>query len=242
MQALARVVQIMAEAVAETADDRLPHRLCEAFTAALGVRSAAISVMSDLDHRRLLHAQTSDAAGAEQLQFSLGEGPGLDAFLTGRPVLAGDLSGADARRWPLFAAGLAAQGLPVRAAFAFPMSVSEVRFGVLGLYQDTPGLLDEETLSAARIGVEIAGAALLKSIGSDESAEPGWLDSPDLDGVEIDQAVGMAMAQLDVDAQTALARLRARAFADGRPLGEVARDLIDRRFRFAPEDRDRTER
>ena len=37
------------------------------------------------------------------------------------------------------------------------------------------------------------------------------------------------MAQLDCDAETALLRLRARAFADGVPLLALAREVVARR-------------
>jgi hypothetical protein len=42
----------------------------------------------------------------------------------------------------------------------------------------------------------------------------------------------MVLAQLDIPAQDALVRLRAHAFAQGRPLGEVARDVVARRLVF----------
>ena len=43
----------------------------------------------------------------------------------------------------------------------------------------------------------------------------------------------MVMVQLDVDVTEALARLRAHAYAEGRPLREVARDVVDRKLRMA---------
>ena len=49
----------------------------------------------------------------------------------------------------------------------------------------------------------------------------------------------MVSVQLDVDLATALLRIRARAFADGRLLTEVAADVVARTVRFQPEDGDR---
>ncbi|MFV0134745.1 GAF and ANTAR domain-containing protein [Streptomyces sp. HMX87] len=46
---------------------------------------------------------------------------------------------------------------------------------------------------------------------------------------EVHQAVGMIMAQLGVDADEALARLRARAFVRGRTAHDVARDVVAHR-------------
>ena len=49
---------------------------------------------------------------------------------------------------------------------------------------------------------------------------------------EIYQAAGMITVQLDVDIPEALARLRAHAYAEERPLREVARDVVGRRLRL----------
>jgi hypothetical protein len=42
----------------------------------------------------------------------------------------------------------------------------------------------------------------------------------------------MAAVQLQVDVDEALACLRAHAWSQGRPLGEVAADVVARRIRF----------
>jgi AmiR/NasT family two-component response regulator len=55
-----------------------------------------------------------------------------------------------------------------------------------------------------------------------------------VDEVEVEQAIGMVMAQLRSPAEAALSMLRARAFAEGRLLGEVARDVLRRKISFAP--------
>jgi hypothetical protein len=42
----------------------------------------------------------------------------------------------------------------------------------------------------------------------------------------------MLTVQLGVNAEGAFARLRAHAYANERPLGEVARSIVERRLRF----------
>src|SRR3954447_6657178 len=74
---------------------------------------------------------------------------------------------------------------------------------------------------------------------------PGWrqdsaagaelatlLEPAGLDRMVVHQATGMIAAQLDVAVADALATLRAAAFASGRPLPEVAVDVVDRRISF----------
>jgi hypothetical protein len=45
----------------------------------------------------------------------------------------------------------------------------------------------------------------------------------------------MVAVQLDASVATALVRLRARAFADGLSVDEVARQVVKRQLRFDPE-------
>jgi hypothetical protein len=46
------------------------------------------------------------------------------------------------------------------------------------------------------------------------------------------QAQGMVTVQLGVTLADALARIRARAYSDNRPLREIARDIVARRLRL----------
>ena len=45
----------------------------------------------------------------------------------------------------------------------------------------------------------------------------------------------MVAAQLDVRLDDAFAALRARAFAEQRPLSDLAAEVVNRRLRFEPE-------
>ena len=46
----------------------------------------------------------------------------------------------------------------------------------------------------------------------------------------------MLTEQLGTGAEQAFARLRAYAYAQDRPLGDVARDIVERRLRLEPDD------
>jgi hypothetical protein len=63
----------------------------------------------------------------------------------------------------------------------------------------------------------------------------GWLTGAPLHRTEVYQATGMIIAQLNVSAAVALARLRAYAFVNGPSLAEVAREVVARRLRFDKE-------
>jgi AmiR/NasT family two-component response regulator len=54
---------------------------------------------------------------------------------------------------------------------------------------------------------------------------------------QVHQATGMVLAQTGVTIEQAFLMLRARAFAEGIPLAELAADVVARRVRFSTEDR-----
>ena len=56
-----------------------------------------------------------------------------------------------------------------------------------------------------------------------------------IDRLEVHQATGMVLVQLEIPGEDAFARLRAYAFARGRPLTDVARDVVARRLVFTDE-------
>jgi AmiR/NasT family two-component response regulator len=60
-------------------------------------------------------------------------------------------------------------------------------------------------------------------------------DDPTAHHVQVHQATGMILVQLGVSAEIAFVRLRGYAFAQGRRLGEVACDVVERRLRFEPD-------
>lgn len=57
-------------------------------------------------------------------------------------------------------------------------------------------------------------------------------DTLPLHNPQVHQATGMVAAQLGVGMADAFAHLRARAFAEQRPLGDLAADVVARRRRF----------
>jgi hypothetical protein len=107
---------------------------------------------------------------------------------------------------------------------------------VLEVCRHRPGELDGIESANGKIAADLASVALARSFevsGSPLGVAP-WLDEPGVDGVEVDQAVGMVMAQLRAPADVALSTLRARAFAEGRTVGDLARDVLKRRVSFKP--------
>jgi ANTAR domain/GAF domain len=214
-------------------DDRgLARRICQACVDGLDVDGAAISLLTARASRQTLWATDPIAELLEDLQFTLNEGACMEAAATGNPVLVPDLQhGAEAARWPIFAAAVAEQS-PVRALFALPLQWGAVNLGVLDLYRVVPGGLSSPQWRDALAAVDTAALMMLGQRTDPGEDRGGWLDEAVGHRAEIHQATGMVLVQLGISATDALARLRAHAFVHQRLLIDVARDVVTRRLVF----------
>lgn len=196
-----------------------------------------ISVVTEAGNRGVVCATDDVSDRVEQLQFTLGEGPCVEAISSGAPVLVPDLADADGaagKLWPAFAEAAAVTG--VRALFAIPLRVGAIRLGAMDFYRSTPGQLSTDELAGAVLAADAAASALLRlqTAGFDFLSARQGRSAYQL---QVHQATGMVKVQLGVSVEEALVRLRARAFASGKPLQELANDVIARRTRFSVEDR-----
>lgn len=139
----------------------------------------------------------------------------------------------DASRWLAFTT--AALRVGARASFRYPVGVGNTGFGALSLYSTNPRSLDVQehgtALALAEITVHIAVSELTAATPVTFMLE---VDQIGPNQLEVHQATGMISVQLAISTSDALARLRAHAFADERPLSAVAADVVARRIRFEP--------
>ncbi len=180
----------------------------------------------------LAWGQEMVSAKLEELQFTLGHGPGIDAA-AGAPVLVPDLA-AETARWPMFVP--AATGLGVRAVFALPLRIGAIGVGALLAHRAVPGPLVDGALTdafalAGAITLLLAHRQFTWTDRAGDAPQPGWAPVATY-RAEVHQATGMISAQLGVSLAEALVRLRAHAYADGRPISQVAADVVARRLRF----------
>ena len=180
---------------------------------------------------------TTDETSAliEQVQYTFGEGPCVDAHRQGRPMLEPDLAGPGSGRWAAFAEPVLAAG--VRAVFGFPLRVGAVRLGALNLYRVQPGDLTDDQHAAALVVADVAAELilLLQARAPAGTLADELVRSADLHLV-VHQAAGMVAVQLGISVADALVRLRGHAFAAATPLPEVAEDVVARRLRFDTRD------
>jgi GAF domain-containing protein len=223
-----RLLRILATVGTETE----PARLCEVCAEIAGMTGAGIMLMTGDTQRGSVCSSNPVSALIEELQFTLGEGPCVDAHQDDRPVLEPDLAGAAAPRWLGFTPPAVAAG--ARAVFGFPLRVGGVRLGALNLYRDRPGPMSDEQYADSLVLARVAARAVL---AMQADAVPGTLSTELEEGGDfrlvVHQASGMVAAQLGVTVGEALARLRAYAFSNELPLRDVAEAVVERKLRLA---------
>lgn len=214
-------------------DDALTTKeLCQACSDVTGTTGAAIALISPDLEQSTAGASNEVSDRIEELQFTLGEGPAVDAYQQERPVLEPDLADPATPRWLGFTGPALKAG--VRAVFGFPLHVGAAWFGVLDLYRDRPGPLDEQQHADALAMADVVTEAILLM---QAHAAPGDVatelatDSPTRSVVH--QAAGMISAQVDVSVAQAMVRLRAHAFSNDKRLAEVSKEVVARELRFA---------
>lgn len=143
---------------ADTSADWL-RRLCRVAVRELAASGAGVSLITDAGTHGLAAVSDPTSEVVEELQFTLGEGPCLDAHATRRTVLVPDLTRDALTRWPAYAPAAYEHG--VRAVFAFPLQIGAACLGVLDVYRDEVGSLSGDALNQALAFAEVALTILL---------------------------------------------------------------------------------
>lgn len=220
--------------------------ICDTAARLTGTDGAAVAVLtSKMVVRELVYATDALAQQIDEVQFTLGEGPCLDAYHHDVELLCPHLSHPDFEmRWPGFTGEVT--GLGVSAVFAFPVPGAHRPLGVLELYRSTSGELRDGEHRAAQVCATAVGNALesnwrdalLRSTSEDAAIEEAALYATEFSHTDpftrsqVHVAAGMVAVQLSVSSDEALDRLRAYSYAQSRSVLAVAADVVARRLSF----------
>ncbi len=212
-------------------------RLCEACVDLLDVDGASISLIKDGGTQGTFGSSGDTSRALDELQFTYGQGPCIDAVASGRPVIAEDLDSPVEDRWPALTEAVLGHG--IRAMYALPVTVASTPIGALDLYRHRSGPLDGQALTGGLWAAGLASLPLLDLMHGDTD----WRAAGDGDGafdqlaslerVEVYQATGMIISALGIDAADAVARLRAHAVSNSLTASDVAYRVLDGRILLA---------
>lgn len=203
----------------------LPMLMAQACVEVLPVDGASLSLTDEL--RVSLGASDPDAATAERVQVTLGEGPCLSATASVGPVSAGlaELQ----RRWPVFCQELVSK-TPFRSVTSIPLRSQRRRpFGALDLYSTSSEPLDLLLIDA--VAAEIGGPIGDILLDPDGHREPDvrWLHTAQATTrMNVWIAVGMVIEHAKLDNRDSLDLLRAYSYSHSQSLDHTARQMLDR--------------
>ena len=201
------------------------HVLTDRSVELLGASAAGLLLADPRGELRVVAASSEQARLLELFQIQHEQGPCLDCFHGGEPVVVTDLSAA-AERWPRFAP--AAQQAGFAAVQALPMRLRAQIIGALNLFRTTAGPFGEDETRIGQALADVATISLLneRSLRRSETLNE-QLQTALNSRVTIEQAKGKLAERLQVDLDHAFDLLRNYARSRNRRLSEMARAFVD---------------
>ena len=191
----------------------------------LDVKGAGLMVEDQQGHLRFVSTSDAVLEQLEELQIRYDDGPCLQAYRTGEPVLVADLEQA-LDHFPRFGPDALTAGM--RAVHSFPVGVRGLTVGALNLYQTEPQAIPPDNIEAALMLAQMAAVYLMHAQDVDHlrrrlrEADEG-VDSR----VSVEQAKGFVAARRNVSTDEAFHMLRRYARRQRLPVYQVARQVVE---------------
>ncbi|WP_432949744.1 GAF and ANTAR domain-containing protein [Kribbella sp. CA-253562] len=195
--------------------------LAEASVELLTIDAAGLMLADD---HGLLHVMASSDDQAELLELvelQHDEGPCLECFRTGQPVIDADIT-----RWPELSAVATAGGY--QSAHALPLRLRGQVIGVMNLYRSDAAPLDPDDAALGQALADMATIGLLHEREMRGYVELAGQLQHALDSrVQIEQAKGMLAGRAGLSTTDAFAAMRAYARRTGQGLTVVAHGVLE---------------
>ena len=174
---------------------------------------------------RVMAASDEQVRLLELFQLQNDEGPCLECYRTGAPVIVHDLT-REIHRWPRFVTAAHRSGFG--AVQALPMRLRDDTVGALNLFRAAPGPFDPSATLVAQALADVATISLLQHRTTHRSTMLNeQLQTALTSRVLIEQAKGKLAERLGVDMEQAFGMLRGYARSHNRRLADVARAFVD---------------
>jgi len=200
------------------------HLLATRSVELLDADAAGIMLAND-DGLHVMASSTEEARLLELYELQNNEGPCLDCYRTGRPVVQ-TKPPAMHERWPVFTQRLREFGF--HSAHALPMRLRGDTIGALNLFRVTPGPLSETALAIGQAMADVATVGLLqeRAIAASEQLAI-QLQHALTSRIQLEQAKGVLAQRTGLPMDQAFQLMRDYARSRGKRLGDVAEHIID---------------
>ena len=197
--------------------------LSDRCVAALDVTAAGVMIAAPSGALQFAASSSEAMRMLELFQLQADQGPCVEAYRSGQPVVNVDLA-AEGSRWPDFAPRAMAEGF--HSAHSLPMRLRGRTLGALNLLHTDRGPFGEADIAAAQALADIATIAILQHrIVSDAQTLNTQLSSALNSRVVIEQAKGKIAQAGDTDMDQAFRRLRHHARSNNLRLSDLAEQI-----------------
>jgi transcriptional regulator with GAF, ATPase, and Fis domain len=201
------------------------HVLTDRSVQLLDVSAAGLLLADPRGELRVVAASSEAVRLLELFQLQNDQGPCLDCFRLGQPVMAANLV-AEAPRWPRFAP--AAREAGFAAVQAVPMRLREQVIGALNLFRVVPGAFEPADIRVGQALADVATISLLQERSMRHSDTLNEQLQAALNSrVIIEQAKGKLAERLGLDMDQAFNLLREAARTSNRRLSDLAQAFIE---------------
>ena len=203
------------------------HTLTQHVADVSGADTVGLVLADHHDHLRFMAASSESGETLELLQLQNDEGPCLDCFRSGQPVVNVEL-GTSQAKWPMFAPR--AHELGFASVHAFPLRLRNLTIGAINLFDRQSTIYEPRDVQIVQALADVATIAILqeRSLTRAEALTEqlqGALNSR----IVIEQAKGALAQRESISIETAFELLRGQARSTRRPLLEVAQDVLSER-------------
>ncbi|MGD0593214.1 MAG: GAF and ANTAR domain-containing protein [Acidimicrobiales bacterium] len=191
----------------------------------LDVGAAGLMLVAPDGDLRVMASSSEAMRVLELFELQTREGPCLDCYRTGKPVVNQDLAVADGR-WPRFAAEALAAGF--HSVHALPMRLRGTVIGALNLFHIEAGEIRQVDIEAAQALADVATIAVLQHRASLEAQILNEQLHRALNSrIVIEQAKGIVAEHEGLDMEEAFSALRNHARRNNLRLADVADGVIN---------------
>jgi transcriptional regulator with GAF, ATPase, and Fis domain len=190
----------------------------------LDVTASGLMLVDPAGRLRVMASSSERSRLLELLEIQNDEGPCLDCYRGGQPVLVADLATEDGR-WPIFSVEAARVGFG--AVYALPMRLRDETIGALNLFHREPAALTDARLQLAQALADVATIGILQQREIQRGADlADQLQTALNSRLIIEQAKGVLAEREQADMAAAFDLLRRYARRTGRKLSEVATAVV----------------
>ncbi|HXR23619.1 MAG TPA: GAF and ANTAR domain-containing protein [Acidimicrobiales bacterium] len=200
-------------------------RLADRCVEVLEVGAAGLMLAGPDGELRVMASSSETMRMLELFELQAKEGPCLDCYRSGAPVLEADLA-VIGSRWPHFAAEALAAGF--RSVQALPMRLRGTVIGALNLFGADPDEMRRVDIEGAQALADVATIAILQQRKSQQAQVLNEQLQHALNSrIVIEQAKGMVAERESLNMQEAFSALRNYARAHNMRLVDIAGSVVD---------------